>query len=386
MHSGKWAIAAAIALAGPICASAQELNLTKGPTGKAEYRNLMAGGPRQPFHPLAPGTASAVTGLPFFTPTYTAFGHSIPLYIVGTDPSLGSATTTIPVVIVPIKLIFAGTGNQVLDGTNVSVATAGSPLFQVSDYKSGSVDVGITQYADAIQRGQFWKLPGFSQAGYHVLLGTPTIASTVTITVPAAKGAVYILSGGGPVGVIDDVFFDTQLNNLISTGQYTPNEMVIFLTDNVFEAPDADLGNCCALGYHQSQSLPLATAQTWIYFGYTRPGTFVNDSVLDVQPLSHEIVEWINDPFVGAPLQSGVNLIPPAVLPGTGGACIFNLELADPFESPPVVFTQKVSGTTYHLQEESYIWWYLHGPSYGANGYYSFLGKFLTPSTLCGAG
>lgn len=57
--------------------------------------------------------------------------------------------------------------------------------------------------------------------------------------------------------------------------------------------------NCSVLGFHASQRAPIATAQTWIYAAYTDPGTFRGDAILDVQALSHEVAEWLNDPFVG---------------------------------------------------------------------------------------
>jgi hypothetical protein len=56
----------------------------------------------------------------------------------------------------------------------------------------------------------------------------------------------------------------------------------------------------CILGYHNSQGRPAATAKTWIYAAYTEPGTFGGNSILDVRALSHEVAEWLNDPFVGA--------------------------------------------------------------------------------------
>ena len=109
-------------------------------------------------------------GLQFYTANYTSFGKANPFNIVGTDPSLGANTTIIPAVIVPMKLTFTSTGN-VLDGTNQAANTENSPIFLTADYTTGGTDVGVTQYGDAIQRAEFWNLPGFSQAGYHVLLG-----------------------------------------------------------------------------------------------------------------------------------------------------------------------------------------------------------------------
>ena len=146
----------------------------------------------------------ASPGLAFYTANYLSLGvKELPFNIVGTDPSLGANTTTVPTVIVPLKFIFPNPGNPTLDGTNVTAATLNSPMFLTADYTTGGTDLGVTQYGDAIQRGEFWNLPGFS-VNYHVLLGTPTVAPTVTITVPAGKGNAFGLRSGGIVGVLAD--------------------------------------------------------------------------------------------------------------------------------------------------------------------------------------
>jgi hypothetical protein len=67
--------------------------------------------------------------------------------------------------------------------------------------------------------------------------------------------------------------------------------------------------------------------------------------------------------------------------------CIINFETGDPLEAPPIVFTKITNGTTYHLQDEVFLPWYLHtNPSFSVNGFYTFLGTFPTFSKLCGPG
>jgi hypothetical protein len=281
-------------------------------------------------------------------------------------------------VIVPMKLTFTSTG-RILDGTNQAASTENSPIFLTADYTTGGTDVGVTQYGDAIQRAEFWNLPGFSQAGYHVLLGAPTIAPTVSVTVAVGNGTTY---GAGFLGVVKASFWDSLLNGLVSA--YGPNVLPIFLTDNVYESDDGTINTCCTLGYHASEGPPIATAHTWIYAAYVRSGTFSGNVILDVQALSHETSEWMNDPFVGA-FPVGINLIPPAKLPGQG-VCIINFETGDPLEAPPVVFTKVTNGTTYHLQDEVFLPWYMHGTSFSVNGYYTYLNTFPTFSSLCGPG
>jgi hypothetical protein len=337
--------------------------------------------------PMGLGPAQSTSdpaGLAFYTANYTSLqGFPLPFNIVGTNPASGLATTIVPTVIVPIKVVYQTPGalNGTLDGTNVAPAVQNSPIFLTADYTFGGTDVGVTQFGDALQRAEFWQLPGFSP-DYHVLLGGLTIAPTVTVTVTSSsQGNLYRLSNGGLVGVIASSFFNALLTAL--TANYAADTLPIFLTDNVFEGSNGTINTCCILGYHNSQGPPAATAKTWIYSAYTEPGTFVGNVILDVQALSHEVSEWLNDPFVGA--FPGINFIPPAVLPQ--GGCIINFETGDPLEAPPRVFTQVTNGTTYHLQEEVFLTWYLHSvPSFSVNGWYSLENTFPTFSTLCRPG
>jgi len=330
------------------------------------------------------GIASEVTtGLAFYTSKYKSLnGRMLPYNIVGSDPSLGAATTVVPTVIVPIKFVFAV--GLALDGTNVAAATQNSPIFQTADYTTGGTSVGLTQFGDALQRAEFWNLPGFSPAGYHVLLGAPAIAPTVTVTLTSNQGSLYRLRSGGLLGVVRQSVFDGLLATLYPS--YPANTLPIFQTDNVYLASDGTISTCCILGYHASEGPPAATARTWIYAAYTEQGTFSNNVILDVQALSHETAEWLNDPFVGAFTPGFLNFVPPTVLPGQGGACIINFETGDPLEAPPVSFPITTLGTTYHLQDEVFLWWYLHGTSFAVNGDFTYLGTFKTPGTLCGAG
>jgi PA domain len=344
------------------------INLAEGPVTVSATFDLPPGrGPAQ----TASGLSALAAGLAFYTARYPALGGvQLPFNIVGTDPSLGANTTTISTVLVPLKFVFPNTGSPTLDGANVIAATQNSPIFLPADYMAGPVDLGVTQYGDALQRAQFWNLPGFS-SGYHVLLGTPSVAPAVTIAVPAGQGNAYPLSNGGLLGVVDTTFFEQSLVALLPA--YTANQLPIFTTDNVFLGTNGVIQNCCILGFHASQGPPAATAKTWIYAAYTEPGTFGGDTMLNVQTLSHEVAEWLNDPFVGAFAVGFLNLIPPAVLPGQGGACIVNFETGDPLESPPATFTKTTNSTVYQLQDEVTLPWYLHTtPSFSVNGWYTF--------------
>jgi hypothetical protein len=112
-----------------------------------------------------------------------------------------------------------------------------------ADYTVGGTDLGVNQYGDALQRGQFWQLPGFSQ-NYHILLGTPSIAPTLTVTVSnSSQGNLYRLPTGSLVGVVASSYLDSQLNAQVSN--YTANVLPIFLTDNVYEGSNGTINTCC---------------------------------------------------------------------------------------------------------------------------------------------
>jgi hypothetical protein len=325
--------------------------------------------------------------LAFYSANYTSLGgKQLPMQIVGTDPSKGAATTSVPTVIVPIKIVYQLAGGAFLDGTNVVSAVQNSPIFQNADYTVGGIDLGVTQFGDALQRGEFYNLPGFSH-DYHVLLGSPAVAPTITVTVTkTSDGNLFRLRNGGLIGIVRSGFLNAQMNAQLP--QFTANTLPIFLTDNVFESATGTIDNtCCVLGFHNSQHPPATSAKTWVYSAYTESGTFGGNAILDVQSLSHEVAEWLNDPFVGSLTPGFLNLVPPALLPGQGGNCIINFETGDPLEAPPAVFTKTTNGTVYHLQDEVFLPWYLHStPSFSVNGWYTLQNTFTSPSSLCGPG
>jgi hypothetical protein len=143
---------------------------------------------RQPL-PRQMGLAQTAPALPMFTFAWSG-GSEV---FVGNDPTTGAAVT-IPVVIIPLKMTYGTTTEDPLkkDSTGKSTIdhTVASPIFQSGiDYVQGGTDVGNTQYIDAFQRASLWYGVS-SNTGYHVLLGKPTIAKEVALTIPKADGGV----------------------------------------------------------------------------------------------------------------------------------------------------------------------------------------------------
>ncbi len=272
--------------------------------------------------------------------------------MVGQAPSTGKSTTT-PVFIIPVVLSFKGSKGtttfspltKLKNGQTAVTSTTSSPIYNNLDFKSGGVDMGTTQYVDAFQRGNFWGTVK-TKTGYHVLLGKPTILPTLTLTVPAADGAVAN-EFGITVGTADINWFDGQLQSYISKHtQIVPNSLPVFITYNSYLT---EFGGCCIGGYHSafgSSSAP----QAYAHFTYiSTPGIFAQD----VSALSHETSEWMDDPLV-------VNTSGNAVACGI-------LEVGDPEEGFANfgAFPYTLGGSTYNLQDETYLG-YFGAPTSGS--------------------
>ena len=182
--------------------------------------------------------------------------------MIGTDPTATNTATTIPVMIIPVKMVYGSTnGNMTFDpnthivsnGKTVIQNTVASPLFVSGiDFVQGGVDLGTTQYIDAFQRGNFWSTVS-TNTGYHVLLGTPTVLSEQTITVTRTQGKVMNNPfGSGKVGTMTINAFDTKLQTFMrNLTQINPGVLPIFVTYNIYLTQ----GSCCIGGYHSADGM-----------------------------------------------------------------------------------------------------------------------------------
>ena len=306
-------------------------------------------------------------GLATWTSSFVSGGITYSYTMVGTDPSKGSASTTVSDTIVPLILKFSN--GTVFDGTQKVSNTIGSPIFNNAKFSSGT-----TQYGDAIQRGEFWKFVSTSARNYHVLVGTPTVATAITLTVPAAQGTVVKdPSSGKNIGIIDINWFDPQLQNLLISQGFTANMLPIFLSNNVYlSSGSPSLSNCCIGGYHNAVQNS-AGLQTYI-FTINADADIHGGFGEDVSALSHELAEWLNDPFTNNVVPNWISPIAPQY------GCNNALEVGDPLVG--VVFT--VAGFTQHLQDETFFSWFARQkPSIGIKGRYTYLGTFKGLSKHC---
>jgi hypothetical protein len=271
--------------------------------------------------------------------------------IVGTNPSTTNTTTTVTVGVIPIVMVYgASNGNKTFDPTTpyfknfstvqmIEDSLIFKPLF---DYNQGGTDLGKTQYEDAYQRGDFWGSVK-TNTNYHLILKTVT-GPTQTFTVPTGEGNVIANPWSGiPTGTADINWFDEQLQTVITKyKQIQPNVLPLFVTYNVYLT---EFGECCIGGYHSANGVAPA-GQTYSYSTTLSQANVVGGVFSqDVSALSHELGEWIMDPFINNSSPCPSNGI---------------LEIGDPLETGPNFgdYPYTIDGFTFHPQDLVFITWF----------------------------
>jgi len=282
--------------------------------------------------------------------------------MVGTDPTTTNVSSTIKVFIIPVRMKY-GTknGNHTFDPKNTVLSNGktvinniiASPIFDPGvDFTQGGTDLGTTQYIDAFQRGNFWSTVA-TNSNYHVLLGTPTVLAQKTIVVPASLGSVVNNPfGSGIVGTYDINAFDSHLQTwMAAIKKINPSVLPIFITYDVYLTS----GGCCIGGYHNANGAQ-PTGQTYSHATYVdSPGAFSQD----VSALSHEIGEWLDDPFVDNNVHCRDNSI---------------MEDGDPLEGNANYggFPYTLNGFTYNLQSLVFLGYFGAPASTSVHSWLSF--------------
>ena len=327
--------------------------------------------------PFSWSTAKAQGTVPVFTHTEGQSQYSL----AGRDPSL-SGDTTIPTVLVPITLSFDAKNiagrHVVLDARPEVSRILHSPVFSKFAFSS----TASTQYADAMLRATF---PAAKD--WHTVLGQPEVRP-IEITVPVGYG--YVLNSkksGLNFAVVDVEFLQKELFKKIPRQN---GKLVIALAENTTYYSDGDATECCSWGTHGVDS---STGNSFVLSSYLRNApAVVEDS--DVQPLTQQLAEFIDDPLHdplfhgGRDLQAPGNRFPAwmrlaSVSAGDQGRCggtgvasaYFLLEPTNtnPKNHIPAskAFVADMGGLTYHLQNVALLPWYTSS-SAGTGGQYSF--------------
>lgn len=299
--------------------------------------------------------------------------------LVGRDPSQGG-TTTIPTVLVPVALSFE---SKKIDGKPFLLDAAPevqrilrSPIFSKFSFPAG----GTTQYADAMLNATF---P--NAGGWHTLLGQPEI-QPVKISIPSGYGYVLTSKKEGTAMAVADVEYLQKA--IFGQIQKQEGKLVIAVTRNTTYYTEGDATLCCSWGTHGVNS---ASGNSFVLGSYLQSAPAVIEEG-DVQPLTQQLAEFINDPLHdplahGRAVKVGNSvpawMRPPSMRPGDQGSCggngiasaYFLLEPTDtnPKNNVPFskAFLAHAGGTTYHLQNVALLPWYT-GASGGLGTAYSF--------------
>jgi hypothetical protein len=295
--------------------------------------------------------------------------------MVGTDPAVGNSPN-VPVVVIPVKLVFKSFGNASFDPTanDPACSPAGKPINLVEDspiFKTIKIKhLGKGQYTGLFQRANYFDI----NPTYSIVLKPVTTLPLQSIDVTG--GQVFNVPCG-KLGALDIGVWDNFLQNSLMPSlkaKVTPTTFPIFLFYNVV-LYDGNPNNCCILGYHSAFNNPSfgGTFQTYSTSGFDSSRAFNGTS--DVSILSHEVAEWLADP-------DGLNPTPPWGHIGQVSGCQANLEVGDPLSGTTKVFT--LGGFDYHLQDEAFTAWFYRFKQPGTyNGRYSLFGTFKVPAKPC---
>jgi hypothetical protein len=338
--------------------------------------------------------AQAGATVPFWTASIKSplDGATYTTSMIGSSPA---SKTNVDVSYVPVVVRVHFAGGVVLDptkpacGDTVAISTRffDSPLFRPVAVTSNGVNVasgaagGAVQLVNGFQRANYWST--VKGSGYGVTLvaaGTPQI-----VDVDAPNGSsvaqVTIQCGGTsktvPLGQIDINQYDALIQSIIA-GRTTPAQLPIILTYNIVQT---DSGDCCILGYHSAISTVSGT-QTYAVGSYIDSGIF--SGVDDIVVWTHELAEWMDDPFAQASVEGGGSndLTPPWGHVGQVSGCADNVEVGDPLSGTEFALPG-VNGFQYHTQDLAFVDWFYRTPARGTGGKYSFQGVFGSVQGAC---
>lgn len=319
--------------------------------------------------------------------------------MVGADPNncVGAACdVTIEADVQPLIVTVQG---MTFDGTQVMAATLNSPVFQNNDYGTTTAatdgtsaearsaggalsqnDAGnALQLEDATMRAQFNKT---GASTYHTRFHVNVLPAE-SINVPSEQGTLLESGRGVIFADVDISWWATRIMNL--QAQVDPTHLPIFTTSNVLLHIGPNVLNCCVIGFHGAGIVSGSSkavngsghgqgnqpVQTYAWATYLSPGIYARPSggrdwaVQDIHPLSHEISEWADDPFVNNTVQPW--LTPTAPQYGCTGV----METGDPVvgigfamgtntaqQGPNPNGSQSADGF-YHPEDEVYLPWFM---------------------------
>jgi len=228
-------------------------------------------------------------------------------------------------------------------------------------------------------RAQFNKT---GSSTYHLNLHA-NVLPAVTIDVPSNEGTLLQSGRGVIFADINIAWWATRIQNLQAHAD--PTHLPIYTTKDVLLHIGPNIFNCCVIGFHGAGLVPGSShavngsghgngnqpVQTYAWATYLSPGIYgrpnggTDWAVQDIHPLSHEISEWADDPFVN-------NFVQPWLTPTAPQyGCTGILETGDPVvgigfamgtnttEQGPNPNGSQTADGSYHPEDEVYLPWFM---------------------------
>ncbi|GAC1653157.1 MAG: hypothetical protein NVS9B15_13790 [Acidobacteriaceae bacterium] len=328
-----------------------------------------------------------VDTIPYFDNWFiTGSRNSVYTYsMIGHNPKAGGTTTFIALML-PVSLYLndaLGNPVYVLDATNggacsadpTSVAgrVANSPIFNTASYGGPSPQTG--QYDDANQRVTF---RNSMSPSWHTVQNLQNADCSShgywQVGLPPGTWAELVDNNNNPIAPVVDieVMFPLfqQILALDNLFYGTPNSTMVMFNSPTASMFDAFNGGCCIGGFHTADPgyANPAGISVWMWADYIEPGVFgdvFTDPFHDTGPLSHEMSEAFNDPFVNTNVAAWVD--------GNVSFAQGNLETGDAIEAMlPADNSVHVNMNSYNytLQNEALLDWFTRNPYSG--GLYSW--------------
>jgi hypothetical protein len=349
--------------------------------------------------PVATPTTASQLRVPHWTGTATLGKTTYRFLMLGRNPTVAQTNpvTVLKVVNVSTRVRLLNSDGTVAYNFDPTIANAcvpsgetvrsmilKSPVFTATDVRFGGTSFGHVQYVSGFQRGEFWSYTNPTTGinpTYAVNL-KQRLALTMTVSVPADQWQAIPASAcpaGGSAGIVSLPWWDSWATNTAfptirtaatSAGLAPDNYIVLFNTWNVHFSANLSTG----IGGWHGWLPDSATSNSVIYAtsDYDTSGT---TKFSDVYPLTHEVGELINNPFVNDQTPAWGHI-------GQVAGCKRILEVGDPLTGTTTTVTS--NGYPFTVQDLMYEpWFYQQSPSPTPNGRYDFFGNVLSPSPGC---
>lgn len=294
--------------------------------------------------------------LPTWAGSFTDGGSTYPFKMVGTPPTK-AGSTTVATSITPIKFVLA-------NGAYAYPGSAVTEMKQSALFVNAKLRTATTQYGDDVQRAEFYSS---LNPNYHVKLASPSIKPMVTIDVPAADGSVIHASDGVGYLAISDSWFTAKVNSLAAKAPANTLPMFLAYETYLYTQSPSSAG----IGGFHSAVITSTGQHTYAYASWVTSDMFGAASA-NLAAMSHEVAEWLNDPFVN-------NKVPAWSVPSEPQyGCSSYLEVGDPL----VGHVTTIGGLNFQ-DVAGFSWFARLTPSIGFDGEYSWLGTFTSPATGC---